>query len=175
MLRIIFIAIVVVIAAVLVIAAFRPDTLHVERSTRISTPPQKIFRYVNDFHQWGVWSPYEKLDPALKRIFSGPEEGKGAVYEWEGNKNVGQGRMEIIESSEPGRIGIRLDFIKPFEAHNLASFTFQPDGASTRVTWAMDGPALYFHKLMGLFINMDRLIGKDFETGLANLKSVSEK
>jgi carbon monoxide dehydrogenase subunit G len=174
MFKIIVTALIVVVAAILIMAAARPDTFRVERSIRVSAPPEKIFHYVNDFHQWGVWSPYEKLDPSMKRTYGGAAAGKGAVYEWDGNSKAGQGRMQIIDSSEPARIVIELEFIKPITGHNRATFDFQPAGSGTRVTWSMDGPSPYIAKLMGLFFNMDRLIGADFETGLANLAAVSE-
>jgi uncharacterized protein YndB with AHSA1/START domain len=175
MFKIIAVALVVVVATILVIAASRADTFRVERSIRVNAPPEKIFHYVNDFHQWGVWSPYEKLDPSMKKTFAGTPEGKGAVYEWEGNGKAGKGRMEIIESALPAKILIKLDFVKPITGHNMARFTFQPAGDATRVTWAMDGPSPYIAKVLGLFFNMDALIGGDFETGLANLEAVSEK
>lgn len=111
----------------------------------------------------------------MKRIHSGAANGKGAVYEWEGNKEIGKGRMEITESSPPSRVIIKLDFVKPFKAHNILEFTLEPKGGSTDVTWAMHGPSPYISKLMGIFINMDSMVGKDFETGLANLKTVAEK
>jgi len=168
-------ALVVIIAGVLVAAATRPDSFRIERSIRISAPAEKIFHHVNDFHQWGVWSPWEKLDPDMKRRFTGPPAGNGAVYEWQGNGKVGQGRMEIMAATEPGRIVIKLDFLKPFEAHNRAMFNFQPVGNATEVVWAMEGPSPYLSKLMGLFFNMDQLIGNDFEKGLANLKAASER
>jgi uncharacterized protein YndB with AHSA1/START domain len=169
------IALIVVIAAILVIAATRPATFRVERSTRITAPPERIFHYVNDFHQWGVWSPYEKLDPSMKRTYGGAAAGKGAVYEWDGDSKAGKGRMEIVESTQPAKIAIKLDFIKPITGHNIAAFTFQPAGDATQVTWSMDGPSPYIAKVLGLFFNMDKMIGGDFETGLANLKAVSEK
>jgi carbon monoxide dehydrogenase subunit G len=168
------IVIVVVVAAILVFAATRPNTFRVQRSARIKAPPERIFSIINDFHNWGTWSPYEKLDPAMKRTLSGPNSGKGAVYEWEGNAKVGAGRMEILESSPSSRVAIKLDFIRPFEGHNIATFTLEPAGDSTNVTWAMDGPSPYVTKVMGIFVNMDKMIGKDFETGLGNLKSVTE-
>ena len=173
MFKIIVTALTVVVAAILIMAATRPDSFRVERSIRVSAPPEKIFHYVNDFHQWGVWSPYEKLDPSMKRTFGGAAAGKGAVYEWDGNSKAGQGRMEIIDSDEPARIVIKLDFIKPITGHNRATFNFRPAGSGTQVTWSMDGPTPYIAKLMGLFFNMDRLIGADFESGLANLAAVS--
>src|SRR5438874_7222816 len=175
MIKTIAIAIVLLIAGVLLFAATRPDTFRVQRSTSIKAPPAKIFSYINEFDRWAAWSPYEKLDPAMKRTRSGPAAGQGAIYEWEGNDKVGKGRMEIAEASPPSKVAIKLDFIKPFEAHNVAEFTLQPKDDGTHVTWVMYGPAPYVSKLMGLFFNMDRMIGKDFEAGLANLKSLTEK
>lgn len=174
MFKIIVIAVIVVIAAILVLAATRPDSFRVERSAQISAPPQKILALVNDFHQWSAWSPYEKLDPTMKRTYAGAAAGQGAVYEWEGNSKAGQGRMQIIDAA-PTRTAIQLDFIKPFRAHNIAAFTAQPQGDATRVTWSMEGPAPFIHKVVGLFLNMDKMIGGDFETGLANLKTLAEK
>ena len=175
MFKIIAIVIVVLIAALLIYAATRPDTLRVQRSTNIKAPPEKIFALINDFHSWGAWSPYEKKDPAMKRTMSGAANGKGAVYEWEGDKNVGKGRMEIAESSPPSKVTLKLDFVKPFEAHNVVDFTLEPKGDSTNVTWAMHGPSLYVGKVMSVFMNMDNMVGKDFEVGLANLKAAAEK
>ncbi|HKA08759.1 MAG TPA: SRPBCC family protein [Gemmataceae bacterium] len=169
------IALVVLIAAVLIIAATKPDTFRIERSASIKAPPERIFALINDFHNWGAWSPWEKLDPNLKRTFSGEPSGTGAIYEWEGNKKVGQGRMEIKESSPSRKITIQLDFIKPFQANNTAEFTFEPSGDSTNVNWAMLGGQPFMFKVMKVFMNMDKLVGKDFETGLANLKAQTEK
>ena len=175
MFKYIAIALVVIVAAILIAAASRPDNFRVERAVRISAQPEKIFHYVNDFHQWGVWSPWEKLDPAMKRNYAGPQAGNGAVYEWQGNGKVGQGRMEILDATEPQHVIIKLDFIQPIEGHNRATFNFQPAGPDTEVVWSMEGPSPYISKVMGLIFNMDRLIGTDFETGLANLKAASEK
>lgn len=175
MFKYIFIALVVIVAGILVAAATRPDNFRIQRGVRISAPAEKIFHYVNDFHQWGVWSPWEKLDPGMKRSFTGAPSGRGAVYEWRGNGKVGQGRMEIIDATQPSHISIALDFIRPIEGHNRATFEFQPAGHDTEVVWSMDGRAPFVSKLMGLFFNMDKLIGADFETGLANLKAASEK
>lgn len=156
-------------------AAFKPNTFRVQRSTTIKAPPEKVFPLINDFHTWGTWSPYEKLDPAMKRTYGGEAGGKGAVYAWESNGNAGAGRMEITESSPNSRIKIKLDFSKPFQANNVAEFTLDDKGGSTDVTWAMYGPNPYIAKLMGLFFDMDNLVGKDFEAGLANLKAAAEK
>ena len=167
--------VVVLVGALLAYAATKPDSMHVQRAASIKAPPDKIFPLINDFHSWSSWSPYEKLDPAMKRTYSGAANGKGAVYEWEGNSQVGQGRMEITDTSHPSRVTIKLDFIKPFEGHDVAEFALVPQGDSTTVTWTMDGPSPYVAKLMGVFVNMDTMIGKDFETGLANLKGLAEK
>jgi len=175
MFKFIALALVVIVAGILIAAATRPDSFRVERSIRVNAPAEKIFHYVNDFHQWGVWSPWEKLDPGMKRTFTGPESGNGAVYEWQGNGKVGQGRMQITDATAPGRIRIELDFIKPLEGHNQAIFNFQPVGSDTEVVWTMAGPSPYLSKLFGLFFNMDKLIGGDFEKGLANLKAASEQ
>ena len=177
MLKIIAIVVVVLLvaaAAVLIYAATKPDDFRVTRSLAIKAPPDKIFALINDLHGWGAWSPYEKRDPDMKRTFSGAPSGKGAVYEWDGNKNVGKGRMEIIDTAPPNKVVVKLDFLKPFEGHNTAEFTMVPQGDATNVTWGMYGPSPYVAKVMGTFMNMDKLIGKDFETGLANLKALAE-
>jgi len=175
MLKIIGIVIVVLIAGVLILAATKPDTFRVQRAASIKAPPEKIFALINDFNRWGAWSPWEKKDPAMKRTFGATTTGKGAVYAWEGNKDVGQGRMEIAESVPPSKVALNLDFVKPFEAHNLVEFTLEPKGDATNVTWAMQGHTPYFAKIIHVFINMDKMVGKDFETGLANLKTAAEQ
>jgi uncharacterized protein YndB with AHSA1/START domain len=169
------IAVVVIVAAVLLFAATRPDNVRVQRATSIKAPPEKIFPLITDLHRWGSWSPWEKMDPAMKRTYSGAASGKGAVYAWEGNSKVGEGRMEIKDVSPPSKVTIKLDFVKPIEGHNIAEFTLEPKGESTNVTWAMYGPSAYIAKVIGVFVSMDSMIGKDFETGLANLKTVAEK
>jgi uncharacterized protein YndB with AHSA1/START domain len=172
---IIAITVAIAIAIVLILAATKPDTFSVQRVTTVSAPPEKIFPLINDFHQWGTWSPWENKDPAMKRTYSGAGSGKGAVYAWDGNKNVGTGRMEILEVSAPSKIVIKLDFFKPFEAHNTAEFTMLPQGDATSLTWLMHGPAPFMSKVMQVFMNMDKMIGKDFEAGLANLKKLTER
>ena len=167
--------IVVLIGAVLVYAATRPDTLYVTRSAAINAPPHRIFTLINDYRAWRSWSPYETKDPAMKRTLGGASAGKGATYAWAGDKNVGRGRMEITESVPPSRISIKLDFDEPFEAHNIVDFTLVPRGAATDVTWAMRGPMPFVSKLMSIFVDMDEMIGADFEAGLGNLKAVAEK
>lgn len=175
MIKAIAIVIVVFIAGVLVFAATKPDAFRVQRATSIKAPPEKIFPHINEFQRWGAWSPYEKKDPAMKRSLSGPPSGKGAVYAWEGNGDVGQGRMEIAEASAPSRVTIKLDFVKPFEAHNIVDFTLEPRGDTTQVTWDMRGPMPFLSKVITVFIDMDRMVGADFEAGLANLKAIAEK
>jgi hypothetical protein len=175
MLMDIVLAVIVFVVVLFAFAATKSGSLHVERSARINAPADTIFPLVSDFHRWAGWSPFERLDPAMTKTYSGAASGKGAVYEWVGNNKAGQGRMEITDASSPSRVAIKLDFIKPFEGHNVAVFTFVPDGDATRVTWAMDGPSPFMMKVMRLFVNMDNMIGKDFELGLANLKAVTEK
>jgi uncharacterized protein YndB with AHSA1/START domain len=172
---VIAVVLVLALATVLILAARKPDTLRVTRATSIQAPAETIFPLVNDFHQWDGWSPYEHKDPAMKRSYSGAESGKGAVYAWDGNNNVGSGRMEILETRAPSRIVIKLDFIKPFEGHNTAEFTMLPQGDATNLAWTMVGPAPFMSRLMQVFIDLDRMIGKDFEAGLANLKKLTEK
>jgi uncharacterized protein YndB with AHSA1/START domain len=175
MFEIIAVLIGVAIAIVLILAARKPDTFSVQRATTVRAPPERIFPLINDFHQWTAWSPWENRDPAMKRSYSGPESGKGAVYGWDGNRNVGSGRMEIVDNAAPSKVVIKLDFLKPFEAHNMTEFTMLPQGDGTHVIWRMHGPAPFMSKVMHVFINMDRMVGKDFETGLANLKGLGEK
>ena len=165
----------IAIAVVLILAATKPDRFSVRREATVKAPAEKIFPLINDFHQWVTWSPWEHRDPALKRSYSGAESGKGAVYGWEGNSSVGSGRMEILESTVPSKIVIKLDFIKPFEGHNTAEFTMLPQGDATHVIWLMHGPAPFINKVMQVFMNLDKMIGKDFEAGLASLKQATEK
>lgn len=163
------------VAALLMYAATRPDTFRVERSLEIKATPEVLFAQINDFKAWRAWSPWETRDPAMKRTFGSVTSGKGATYAWEGNRNVGSGSMEIVEASPTSKLRIKLDFIRPFEAHNTAEFTLRTSGGTTTVTWAMYGPSAFAAKLMGVFMNMDRMIGRDFEAGLAGLRSIAEK
>jgi uncharacterized protein YndB with AHSA1/START domain len=166
------------IAIVLILALTKPDIFRVERVATIKAPPEKLFSLISDFHRWAGWSPWENRDPDMKRSFSGAENGKGAVYAWEGNKNVGSGRMEILDTAAPSKIVIKLDFFTPFEGHNTAEFTMLPQGdatnSATNVTWLMYGPTPFMGKIMHVFLNIDRMVGKDFEIGLANLKKLTE-
>lgn len=160
---------------ILGMAAMQPDTFSVSRSLAIKAPPEKILGLVGDFRQWQSWSPWERLDPNMQRVHSGAPSGKGALYAWTGNDDVGAGKMEITELTPPSKVVIKLDFIKPFESSNITEFTLAPKGGQTEVTWTMSGPMPFISKIMSVFISMDRLIGKDFEKGLANLKAVAEK
>lgn len=174
-LLIILAVIVVLLLAVVVFASTRPNTFHVERSVVINAPPEKIFPLIADFREWQAWSPYEKKDPGMKRTTSGPPNGLGAVYAWDGNSNVGAGRMEIVEATPSSKVQIKLDFIRPFEGHNVATFTLSPATQGTAVTWAMDGPSPLIAKVMGLVFNLDTMIGGDFAQGLENLKALAER
>ncbi len=153
---IIAVVLAIAIAILLILAATKPDTFTVRRATTVKAPPERIFPLINDFHQWGTWSPYETKDPAMKRTYSGTASGKGAVYAWQ----------EIV---------IKLDFFAPFEGHNTAEFTMLPQGDVTNVTWLMHGPVPFMAKIMHVLMNIDRMVGKDFEIGLANLKRLTEK
>jgi uncharacterized protein YndB with AHSA1/START domain len=162
------------VAALLAYAATKPDTFRVERATHVDAPPDAVFALVEDFRSWAAWSPFEKLDPAMKKAYEGAPRGEGAVYDWEGNAKAGAGRMSIVEASAPVKVVVRLEFRKPFESQSTAEFTMDADGGGTKVTWAMHGPSPFVSKVMGVFVDMDRVIGKDFEAGLASLKSIAE-
>jgi hypothetical protein len=175
MLKTLALAVIALIAVALLYAATRPDTFRVQRSIRINATPEKIAPLVHDFHQWEKWSPWEKIDPALTRTYSGAANGQGAVYAWAGNKDIGQGRMEVLEAASPAKVLIKLDFITPFEAHNLVEFTLVPEGNATMVTQAMYGPSPFISKVMGLVFSMDKMVGGKYEEGLQNLKALAEK
>lgn len=162
------------VVVVLIYAATKPDTFRVERSISIKAPAEKIFPLIDDFHRWEQWSPWEKVDPALKRTYSGAASGQGAAYAWFGNKEIGQGKMEIVESTPPARLLIKIDFLVPFEAHNTVEFTLRTQGDSTVLSHAMFGPSPYLARLMGLFFSMDKMIGDKFEEGLGSLKAIAE-
>ena len=175
MLKKILIGLALILAIIVGMAAMKPDTFSVVRTAAIKAPPDKIVVLINDFHNWGSWSPWEKLDPNMKRTFSGAANGKGAVYNWEGNKEVGAGRMEITDQALPGKVVIKLDFLEPFPSSNVTEFTLVPQGDTTTVTWNMSGPMPFVSKLMSVFMSMDAMIGKDFEKGLQQMKAVAEK
>ena len=175
MLAKIAIGLLAVVAAILLFALTKPDRFEVQRSLRIAAAPDAIFPLLDDFHRWGEWSPWEKMDPAMTRTFSGAPMGVGAVYAWRGNKQVGEGRMEILESVAPSKVVLALDFLAPFEAHNTTEFTLTPAADSTTVTWRMSGPNTFLGKVMSVFVSMDKMVGPDFEAGLANLKAAAER
>ena len=153
----------------------KPDVFRVERSAAIKAPPEKVFAQINDFKAWTAWSPWEKKDPAMKRNYGAVTSGKGATYGWEGNSEVGQGSMEITDAVASSKIELKLDFLKPMEAHNTVVFTLTPHGEMTQVSWVMQGPTPFIGKIFHVFMNMDKMVGGDFEAGLANLKAVAEK
>jgi uncharacterized protein YndB with AHSA1/START domain len=175
MLKMIIIPVIGAIVFVLLYAATRENTFLVKRTVTINAAPDRVFPYLNDFHHWSAWSPYESRDRNMKHTLSGAPQGTGAVLEWEGNKKAGRGRMEITESIPSKRIVIKLDISEPFEAHNTAEYALVAKGTVTEVSWAMSGPNAYVGKLMQVLGIMDRLIGKEFDEGLANLKAIVER
>jgi len=164
----------VAVATVLAYAATKPDTFSVQRSKSIIAPPEKIFPLLSDLRSFARWSPYEHKDPDMGRAYSGAESGNGAVYEWDGDETVGTGRIEVVDAISPSKVTLKLDMIKPFAAHNIVEFTLEPKGYATTVTWTMNGHTPYLAKIVHLFFDMDRMVGKDFETGLAKLKATAE-
>ena len=174
MLKKIVIVVVVMIATLLAYAATKPDTFHVQRATSMKAPPEKLFPLINDLHSHVSWSPWEKMDPTMKKTLSGAANGKGAVYEWQGNSQVGTGRIEITDSTPSSKVTMKLDMFTPFEAHNVVEFTLGAAGDSTQVTWAMHGPQPYMMKVLSLFMDCDKMVGTNFETGLANMKALVE-
>lgn len=175
MIKTVLLIVVAAIALLLVYAATRPDTFAVERSTTIAAPADKLFPLINDMRAFNTWNPYARKDPAMKAEYSGPAAGPGAAFDFQGNKEVGKGRISVTGATEPSLVTMQLDMWEPFEGHNTVNFTLAPVGAGTRVTWAMHGPSALITKVMDIFFNMDRMIGKDFEAGLANLKTLAEK
>ena len=174
MLTTILLIVALIIVALIVYAATKPNTFRIERNAGIKATPEKILALLEDFREWRKWSPWEELDPNLKRTYSGAEKGVGAVYAWEGNNKAGHGRMEILEAS-PRRVRIKLDFLKPFKASNTAEFTLTPAGENTTVNWAMYGAQPFMVKLMGIFMDMEKMVGPDFEKGLAKMKRAAEQ
>lgn len=162
-----------ILVVILIYAATKPDSFRVERSLVINASPDTLYSLISDFKHFGKWSPWEELDPSMKKTYSGSESGKGAVYEWSGNSDVGSGRMEITDASA-SKVVMKLNFIEPFEAENMTEITLTPNGNSTTVNWMMYGPSPYISKLMTVFFDMDAAIGKDFEKGLNKLKTLTE-
>ncbi len=175
MLKTIAIIIFVAIAALLIYAATRPDTFRVERSANIKATPEKLFGLINDIRQVNAWSPFTRKDPAIKLTYRGPASGVGAATDWEGNKDVGRGTLTISGSQPASKVSMKLDMLAPIEGHNDIEFTLVPQGDTTVVTWAMHGPSPFLGKLMGVIFNMDKMVGGDFEKGLANLREMAEK
>jgi hypothetical protein len=169
------VVIVLVVAIGCVVVVMQPAHYHVERSATMNAPALVVFNQVNDFHKWDAWSPWAKIDPNIKTNYEGAPSGKGAVYSWTGNKDVGEGRMTITDSKPGESIKIKLEFMKPFAATNATLFSFKPQGNQTAVTWTMDGDNNFVGKAFSLFMNMDKMVGGDFEKGLAQMKTISEK
>jgi hypothetical protein len=174
MLKKIGIAVVVAVALLLGVIAMQPNDFVIERSTTMAAPAEVIFPFVNDFHNWVAWSPWEKMDLTMKKTYEGPDQGTGAKYAWAGTSKVGEGRMTITESKPPEYAAIKLEFLKPFNATNLTEFSLKPDGTATRVTWKMSGPNSFMGKAMSVFMSMDKMVGKSFEDGLASMKAAAE-
>ena len=168
-------ALIVVIAVVLgAVIAMQPEDYKVTRSATYNAPAEKIFEQVNDFRKWDAWSPWAKIDPAMKTTYSGPVSGVGSSYAWIGNSEVGEGKMTISESRPSDFVKIDLDFIQPFASKNVTEFTIKPDGGKTNVTWTMKGKNNLMSKAFGLVMSMDKMIGGDFEKGLAQMKPIVE-
>jgi uncharacterized protein YndB with AHSA1/START domain len=163
------------VAVILVLAALKPNTFRVERKVLIKAAPEKIFPWLEDPKRTTEWSPWEKKDPAMKKIFSGPSKGVGAAYAWDGNREIGAGRLELTEVVAPKKVVMNLDFIRPMEGHNVAEYTVAPVDGGSEVTWTIAGPMPFISKIMCVFMNMDKMIGKEFESGLAELKTLAEK
>jgi hypothetical protein len=174
MIKKILLGLLVLIVAFVVIVAFQPAHYSVTRSASIAAPPEVVFAQVNDFHNWNAWSPWVKLDPAATNSFDGPSTGKGAMFHWSGNSQIGEGGMTILESQPNDLIKIKLEFIRPFAAVCVTDFTFKPEGKQTAITWTMSGENNFIGKAMCLFMNMDKTVGGDFDRGLSNLRVVSE-
>jgi uncharacterized protein YndB with AHSA1/START domain len=166
---------VLLVGGVLALASTKPDTFSVERHTTIAASPAIVYANLDDFHRWAAWSPWEKLDPGMKKTYGGPAKGVGSTYAWSGNDDVGEGRMTVLESDPNRRLVVRLEFIKPFATTSTTVYTLEPAAAGgTELTWSMDGPNSFPGKIMSVFVDMDAMIGKDFEKGLADLKRISE-
>jgi uncharacterized protein YndB with AHSA1/START domain len=174
MIQVILVGVVVLLVVLVIVVAVQPAAFRVVRSARIEAPPADVFARVNDFHEWDAWSPWAKLDPASKSTFEGPAAGTGAVFGWSGNTKVGAGRMTVTESRPAELIRIRLEFMRPFKCTNVAEFAFRPEGGGTVVTWSMSGEKIFFSKAFGLVMDMDKMVGGDFEKGLGQMKMLAE-
>ncbi len=174
MLKISLIIVALLLGALLIFAATKPDSFRIERSTTIAAPPEKVFPLINDMRQFNTWNPFAQMDPQGVITYETVTAGVGGAYAWKGEKS-GAGRMQITDSTAPKQVSVKLDFSKPFEAHNLVDFTIKPQGTGSTVTWAMHGPMPFMNRLMTIFFDMDKTVGKDFESGLNNLKALAEK
>ncbi len=171
----ILIGIAAIVAILLVVILLQPADFKVERSTTIAAPAAEVFEQVNDFHAWEAWSPWATRDPQMKTTYAGSPSGKGAIYSWSGNDDVGEGRMTIEESTPGEKVGIKLEFLKPMAATHATMFTFKPEGEQTLVTWTMTGKNGFMSKAFNLFMNIEKMVGGDFEKGLAKMKAVVER
>ena len=174
MIKKLLLGLVVVIAIILVVASFQSDDLNISRSATTTASPEAVFKVVNDFRQWDAWSPWSKLDPEMKKSLEGPPEGVGAIYKWSGNNEVGEGTTRLIESKPNDKIGMTLEFVRPFEGSSDVQFTFAPEGEGTKITWAMQSKKPFIGKLMGLFMDCEKMCGDQFLEGLDNLKKIAE-
>jgi len=174
MIKKILIGLVAIIVVVCVIASFQPNEMKVIRSTTVAAPPEAVFKVINDFRQWDAWSPWSKLDPAMKKSLEGPPEGVGAVYKWSGNNDVGEGSTTLVESKPNEKVGMTLAFVRPMEGTSDVQFTFVPEGSGTKVTWAMQAKQPFIGKVASLFMDCEKMCGDQFNEGLANLKKYVE-
>lgn len=165
---------VALLGAIVVLASLKPEAFRVSRSQLVAAPAEAVFAHLVDFHQWNAWSPWAKRDPSAKNTFEGPESGVGSSFAWAGNSKIGAGKMTIEECVRDELLRIKLEFERPMKAVNRASFELKPQGEGTRVTWSMAGKNNFYAKLFSLVVDMDKMIGKDFEEGLANLKALAE-
>jgi hypothetical protein len=161
-----------VVIVLIIVVALRPNHFSIARSAMIPASPAALFAEVNDFHRWNAWSPWARMDPASNKCYEGAASGEGAVFRWAGNKQVGEGRMTLMESHPDRLIRIKLEFVKPFKATNTVEFTFEPSGDQTVVRWSMSGPTNFVGKAIGLVLNCEKMIGRQYEQGLENLKLV---
>ena len=164
----------VLVAGILAYASTRPDMFEMSRSISIKAPPAKIFPHIDNLHSFNRWNPFLRKDMAAKLTYSGPDSGKGAAHAWEGNSHVGKGRVEITESSVPSKIVMRLDTVRPMEGHNRVEFTLEPSGETTTVAWSMQGKQPLIGKVVTMFIDCEKMVGRDFEQGLTDLKVIAE-
>ncbi len=174
MIKKIILGLIAIVAIICVAASFRPNEMQVSRSATMAAPPEAVFKVVNNFKMWDAWSPWSKLDPNMKVTYEGPAEGVGAVYRWSGNNEVGEGSNTLVESKPNEKVGMKLAMVRPMEASNDVQFTFVPEGAGTKVTWDMQGKVPFIGKVVGMFMDCDKMCGDMFNEGLANLKKVVE-